>query len=56
MRRVVEVWADPLPEVVPLVVPVPDPEPAELRGEVLISVDAVVVERLLFSLATSSCF
>ena len=53
MLSVVEIWATPLPEAVVLAVPVPEPEPAELRGEVLISVDPVAVERLLFSLAAS---
>ena len=35
---------------------VPVPEPVELRGEMLTSVDRVWVERLLFSFAASSCF
>ena len=52
----VEVWATPLPVAAMLAVPVPDLEPAELRGELLITVDTVVVDWLLFSLAASSCF
>ena len=53
--RVVEVWATPLPPVAEAV-PEPEPEPVELRGEVLTRVDRVRDERELFSLAASNFF